>query len=88
MKDSETYKILPENGDEKVMAKLKKSVNQHKSILTKKEIDYLTKFEFKTNHFYGLPKVHQSSRIKETVMESLRKWKIHFNIDYDKAWQT
>ena len=69
LKDSGTYKTLSENGDEKVMAKLKKCVNQHKSILTKKEIDYLTKFEFKTSNFYGLPKVHQSSRIKESVME-------------------
>ena len=37
LKDSGTYKTLPENGDEKVMAKLKKFVNQHRSILTKKK---------------------------------------------------
>ena len=37
------------------------------SILTKKEIDYLTNFKFTSNQFYCLPKVHKSELTKNVI---------------------
>lgn len=69
LKDSKTYRLLEENEDKRIMTKIKTFVKQHKDILTEKETDYLTKFESKTSNFYGLPKVHKSSQITETVLK-------------------
>ena len=38
--------------------------------MTKKEIKYLTEFEFKESNLYGLPKVHKSEEIKKKIKES------------------
>ena len=39
----------------------------YESILTKKEIDYLVNFKFKSSQFYCLPKVHKSEIIKNVL---------------------
>ena len=39
----------------------------HNNILTKKETDYLTKFNHKTSFFYGLPKIHKSKQITSAI---------------------
>ena len=43
----------------KVFKYLKKYVKKYKSILRKKEIDYLIDFKFTSSQFYCLPKVHK-----------------------------
>ena len=46
---------------------LKKHVKKYESILTKKEIAYLTNFKFTSSQFYCLPKIHKSEIIKNVI---------------------
>ena len=57
--DGVTYKRTDQSCDKKVMINLTKLVQKYHNSLTKKEIDYLTKFNFSTSNFYGLPIVHK-----------------------------
>ena len=61
------YEKLSKNIDKQVMRKISKLVDNFKSELTVKEIKYLTKFEYKTSNFYGLPKIHKSYLIKSAM---------------------
>ena len=45
--------------------KYTKCLTKHKNCLTKKELEYLEKFEVKSSNFYGLPKVHKNSHIND-----------------------
>ena len=49
------------------MTNLTELVQKYHNSLTKKEIDYLTKFNFTTSNFYGLPKVRTLDKIAEAV---------------------
>ena len=68
--DALTCMQLMENSDNKIMNKINKFADKHKDILTTNEIKYLTKFDYKTSQFYGLPKIHKSSLIKEKILNS------------------
>ena len=65
--DGMTYKRTDQSCDKKVMTNLTKLVQKYHNSLTKKEIDYLTKFNFNTSIFCGLPKVHKLDKIAEAV---------------------
>ena len=69
LNDPETYSEIPNNMDKKTMSKINSLVTTNKSNLTKKEIDYLTNFEYKTSQFYGLPKIHKSKLIQKAIEE-------------------
>ena len=66
---TETYHKLSQNEDNGTMNKIKGLVKKHENIFTKKEKAYIINFEYKTSYFYGLPKIHQSKRIKENILE-------------------
>ena len=40
---------------------------KHSSVLTEKEADFVTNFDYKESCFYGLPKIHKSKLIKDSV---------------------
>ena len=42
----------------------------HDKELTKKEVKYLTNFDYKTSQLYGLPKVHKSMKINEEIQKT------------------
>ena len=65
--DKDTYSKLSGNTDLSVLNKIKKLCSQYKQNLTKKEITYLTNFDYKTSNFYGLPKIHKSDLIKNEI---------------------
>ena len=64
---SNTYKVVTSDCDKIVMNNLTKHVHNYKECLTDKEIDYLTKFDFKTSSFQVLPKVHKCNSILEII---------------------
>ena len=53
---SETYEIVPEKSDKKVMGNLKKLLEKHKPCLRPQEIEYI-------NNIYVSPKVHKNKDI-------------------------
>ena len=57
------HKKTNENCDKKVFKDLEKLVKLNNCLL-KEEQDFLTKFSFSTNNFYGLSKVHKSKIIQ------------------------
>ena len=67
--DRVIYKRTGKSCDKTVFNKLSKLVKKYQGDLTKKEIDYLTKFMFKTSNFYRLPKVHKSDIITKAIEE-------------------
>ena len=67
--DGITYKRLSMSSDKTIIEKLSKLVNKYERELTKKEIDYLSNFIYKTSNFYGLPTVHKSDVIAKAIEE-------------------
>ena len=63
LNDSETYDEIPSNTDKTVIKLIKELTLKHTHSLTKAEIDYLCRFNFRTSGFYGLPKIHKSKII-------------------------
>ena len=57
------HKKTNENCDKKVFKDLEKLVKLDNCLL-KEQQDFLTKFSFSTNNFYGLSKVHKSKIIQ------------------------
>lgn len=51
------------------MLKIRNLLKRHKptSCLTEKEEDYITDYEYKESNFYGLPKNHKSTKIKDAI---------------------
>merc|ERR1712240_647393 len=42
----------------------------YSKLFTKKEFDYLSKFEIRDSYFYGLPKIHKSTEIMSKCKEN------------------
>ena len=63
--DDNYYKLDTNSGEKTTKKKYKEFLEQHADNLTKKELDYLTRFEIKESNFYGLPKVHKCKEIQE-----------------------
>lgn len=67
LNDTTTYIEVSENKDHAVINKIKRLSIKFNNVLTKKEKDYITNFDYKTSQFYGLPKVHKSDQIKNMI---------------------
>ena len=65
--DKNTYQELNGKVDKKTNKKITNLTEKYHEQLTQKEIDYLTKFKYKTSQLYGLPKVHKSNIIKREI---------------------
>ena len=74
LSDETTYKkIENENLEEKILIKIKRLTRRHEDELTKKEVDYLTNFDYKPSNVYGLPKVHKCKEVLDKVQNSPNK---------------
>ena len=60
-----TYKKLDKNIDKEILKKIEDLTDKHYKEVMKKEVKYLTNFNYKTSQLYGLPKVHKSAKINE-----------------------
>ncbi|NQY54827.1 MAG: hypothetical protein HRT42_14805, partial [Campylobacteraceae bacterium] len=71
LSNSEVYKKLPKNLDNKVMNNIKNLTNKYKLCFDKKgkEIKYITDFNFKMANFYGLPKIHKSKMLIQEIKQ-------------------
>lgn len=67
LEDASTYEKLDQNIDRSIMNKVCTLVGKYQANLTKREISYLTKFDYKTSKFYGLPKIHKSKAIIDAI---------------------
>ena len=68
--DTSSYKETTQKAEESAIRKVKILTTKHKFELTDDERDYITNFESKTSNIYGLPKVHKSHTIMNTVQEN------------------
>lgn len=66
---TETYENVNANSDNKVFKELKLLMSKYKSNVTKKELSYITNFEWKSSLFYVLPKIHKCKSIIEKMAE-------------------
>ena len=62
--DEEFYTEISGSQDKTTMKRVFDLIHKYSDCLTKKEQDYLTKFECKSSNFYGLPKIHKSKQIQ------------------------
>ncbi|CAG2205048.1 unnamed protein product [Mytilus edulis] len=69
LNDEEYYKQITNNPDKATKKRLKKLIKDYDQCLTEKEIAYLCDFDPKESNFYGLPKVHKSAQIQNTVRD-------------------
>ena len=51
------------------MQKIKRLLLRHSSVLTEKEANFVTNFDYKESCFYSLPKIHKSNLIKDAVIK-------------------
>ena len=65
--DWSAYQQIQSDEDTKLMKKIQKFVVQYETELTKKEISYLTHFEFKTSNLYCFLKVHKSKSVEQAM---------------------
>ena len=63
LNDKNFYETLDSDPSKAEKLKYTKFLTNHKNCLTKRELEYLEKFEVNSSIFYGLPKVHKSSHI-------------------------
>ena len=64
------YKEVTLDQDNIVMRNLKTLVNKYQDVLTTKEQQFITKFEWKSSNFYVLPKIHKCQDIINTISNS------------------
>ena len=64
---SDTYKEVDANSDEKVMKDLKELIRKHEKCLTEKEKKYITDFDWKSSNLYVQPKIHKSKEIIDAM---------------------
>lgn len=63
------YISLNSNNDHQTMKDLVKFIGGFQGILTKDESDYITKYDWYTANFYGLPKAHKSEIIRKAIKD-------------------
>ena len=73
LNDEATYKMVEANCDAKVMKGIANIIEKYKDNLTKKEKEYLTSFSYNTSNFCGLPKIHKSKLIQNTIKEQQKE---------------
>ncbi len=69
LSDESCYKKTTQKAEDSTIRKLKLLCTKHRAELTDKEADYLINFESKTSNIYGLPKVHKSPTVMNTVKD-------------------
>ena len=74
LSDTSTYQELENNIDKKTKTRLVELTKRYDNNLTKKEIKYLTEFDFEESNLHGLPKVHKREEIKKKIKESLYEY--------------
>ena len=62
LSDTEHYEELRTDPPKTDKIKYSKFLKKYRDLLTEKEFDYLTNSEMKLSNFYGLPKVHKSTK--------------------------
>ena len=67
LNDRNNYKQIDENNDTNIVSKIKTLCQKYHNILTKHEIEYLTKFDVKTSNYYGLPKKQFVNKTRNTL---------------------
>lgn len=60
LRDMIHYETVNNYPKPKTMAKLNTLIHSHPNGLTNKECDYRIQFDFKTSHFYCLPKIYMN----------------------------
>ena len=65
--DTDTYEKLNNHSDDKIMKTIKKYADKYSKCFTKKERDYITKFENKDSNLYGTPKIHKDQDIRTAI---------------------
>jgi len=61
------YQEVTLDQDNIVMRNLKILVNKYQDVLTTKELQFITNFEWKSSNFYVLPKIHKCKDIINTI---------------------
>ena len=56
------------------MNKIAALCRKYSSNLTKEEVTYLTRFDYREANFYGLPKIHKSKLIKDVTVVRGTGW--------------
>ena len=69
LNDSNNYEKTSKNFDKDTMKNIHVLCQKFNDHLTEKEIDYVTKFEYRTSNFYGLPKIHKSKLLKDAIVD-------------------
>lgn len=67
LNDNQFYTEIDANMDSTTMCKINHLIRNHCDELTDDEQKYLVEFEVKTSNFYGLPKVHKSKNIIDSL---------------------
>lgn len=65
LQDTSTYTVVEDTRDHVTMKTVIAFTEKFSNLLREDEQKYLTRFEARTSNFYGLPKVHKSSKIIE-----------------------
>ena len=67
LEDPQSYRPIDKNIDKKTMSKISELCEKNNTVLTKKEVEFLTNFSPRTSNLYGLPKIHKSEEIKNSI---------------------
>ena len=69
LNDQNTYIPINPSDTPKVLEKIKRLTTRYCNHLTEKETDFLTNFDSKESHIYGLPKIHKSKIISSAIQQ-------------------
>ena len=73
LNDTTTYKKVNNNADKITAKKLNELIKKYEKCMTKKEIEYTTKFDWETSEFYIRPKVHKCKTIVDEIKRAPRQ---------------
>lgn len=74
LSEKDTYTPVNNHNEENVMKCIDKYAKKYKRCFTKKEIDFITKFDNKESKLYGTPKIHKSEEIKNAIQEQKQEF--------------
>ena len=69
-----TYELTTADADKKVYIEQAKLMQKHEKCLTKKEMKFITDYEWKTSNFYINPKISKCKEIKERMATNNNKY--------------
>ena len=68
--NNNNYEKADVNADKKVFQDLKSYIELNKSCLTSKELNYITKYEWRWSNFYIQPKINKCKTLKDIIITS------------------